>query len=505
MVDVCIVGGGLAGLMLAKNLSSTLNVVIISDSFTKGNSWLAQGGIAAPLGESDAPSFHLQDTLLVGSKHVDGLAAKEIIEDGERLVRSLVNEGFPVDLTSDGALALGKEAAHSHHRVLHAGGDRTGKFWMKKATTATQSVKRMIASAHSLVMEDGTCKGVRIVTEQHQVETLYATTVVLATGGIGELFGVTSNSSAAKGTGLSLAYHAGARLTDLEFIQFHPTIAVDKQGTKRLVTEALRGAGAIFTDQEGTPLAINPLGPRDVTARLIDYHWRNQLPVFLDRTHVEKFSERFPTAKQVFKDQQRIAVRPGVHFHMGGIQTDLGGRTSIPGLYALGEVACTGLHGGNRLASNSLLECIVMGYRVAEDIQSTSAPMTGIRESKLPEPPTEIRNKDLSQESLVHYCGILRDESSETYANSLPLQQWDLASVPVHTIDLLHRYTTSSLLAQSVSLRKESRGAHFRIDFPSTQDEWNHKIIVHEGNQKWIETRNSSQLKERVYYESIHH
>jgi len=507
MVDVCIIGSGLAGLTVAAHLPSNLSCLIVSDAATSGNSWLAQGGIAAALDSSDTTERHLADTLDAGDHHVDGEVARYLVEYGKEFVREALHQGFPADRMPDGSLNLGTEAAHSSKRILHAGGDQTGYHWMTHITELTNKLQRMEnVRVHSLVVDNGRCQGVRIYSASHEIQTIFARVVILATGGIGDLFSVTSNSRAASGTGLSLAYHAGAALSDLEFIQFHPTVAVEDNKTIGLVTEAVRGAGATFCDVFGQSLPINPLAPRDATARAVEEYWQRGFAVYLNVAHIDNLDERFPTIKETLQkmnNQQlaslgRIPVRPGAHFHMGGVSADITGRTSLPGLYAVGEVACTGVHGANRLASNSLLECLVLGNlaakAIAEECKSPTPNLDLIREIL----PTPFQVKEVSRRKLTEVLGVIRDEHIEAFSQSLPVTRWDLEAVAASEIESLHRYTTVSLLTKAASLRTESRGAHFRKDHPEATDAWLGKVIVHSDGTEQLHERKLHATKERV-------
>lgn len=505
MIDVCIVGAGLAGLSVAYRLPPSLTTVVIMESATKGNSWLAQGGIAGVLDPKDSVASHLEDTLFAGASHVDFHAAQSILSEGSSSLKHLLEIGFPVDRTSSGVPMYGREAAHSHNRILHAGGDQTGRLWMKHITKHTSHLtKIMNSSLHSLVIENGRCLGVRITTASGEIQEIYAKHVVLATGGVGGLFEISSNCESAIGTGLSAAFHAGANLVDLEFIQFHPTVAVEGDSVLGLITEAVRGAGAYFTTAEGTPLPIDPLAPRDQVARQVESYWQVGDSVYLDVSGIKDLKVSFPTIfntlntfqSQEVRQTKRIPVRPGAHFHMGGIETDLGGRTSIPGLYAVGEVACTGLHGANRLASNSLLECIVMGKRVAESVACGTDTSLGFASDSLACPPKQLQVP--TQQEMTRYVGVARSRKLEQFSSTLPLSRWNLQHVAVDEISAIHRYTAASLIAQSASRRTESRGAHSRSDYPNPSDEWLGSVLTRRENELSLVKRQLDTPKVRI-------
>lgn len=505
MIDVCIVGAGLAGLSVAYRLPPSLTAVVVMEGATKGNSWLAQGGIAAVLDPKDSVASHLEDTLFAGASHVDFHAAKSILSEGSSILKNLLEIGFPADRTSTDVPLYGREAAHSHNRILHAGGDQTGRLWMEHITKQTSHLpKIMISSLHSLVIENGRCQGVRITTASGEIQEIYAKHVVLATGGVGGLFEISSNCESAVGAGLSAAFHAGASLVDLEFIQFHPTVAVEGDIVLGLITEAVRGAGALFTTRDGTPLPIDPLAPRDQVARQVESYWQVGDPVYLDVAGIKDLRHSFPTIFKTLNAFQspevrltkRIPVRPGAHFLMGGIKTDLEGRTSIPGLYAVGEVACTGLHGANRLASNSLLECIVMGKRVAESVAYGIDSSQGFASDSLASPPKQLQIP--TKQQMTRFVGVARTRELEQFSSSFPVTRWDLQYVAADEISTIHRYTAASLLAESAARRTESRGAHSRLDYPNPSEEWLGTVLTRRENKLFIVKRQLDTPKVRI-------
>lgn len=500
---MCVVGTGLAGLAVAANLPSHIKVLLISESKQTGNSWLAQGGIAAALSTNDSPAQHFEDTMNAAAGHADAENVWQLVHKGKQVVEQLVDSSFPWDKLNNGSIALGREAAHTHHRIVHAGGDRTGALVMQEMLTKTRHVPQLNeVKIHSLIVENERCVGVRTYDSQGQLQEIYAQAIVLATGGSGALFEATSNSPSAVGTGLSLAFHAGAVLEDLEFIQFHPTILMDEGKPLGLLTEAVRGAGAVFADEFGAPLPINPLGARDQTSRAVEYSWQMGKPVYLDMRSIEDLEMRFPTVAascQSVKTRHALGtyfvpVRPGAHFHMGGIQADLYGRTSLTGLYAVGEVASTGVHGANRLASNSLLECLVAGINCAETIQ--------IEDSPIKKDPTSYTSStdfiweiDLYESVLSRDAGVIRSEKLDTLVKEFPVKQMDLSKVSVQTIDTLHRYTASALILQSAATRKESRGAHFRSDYPNSSKEWDSRVLQWKNGDLYIANRETTLMK----------
>jgi L-aspartate oxidase len=381
--DFVIVGSGIAGLRAALALDAAGEVVILTKAgVAEGNTGYAQGGIAAAVGPDDSAALHLADTLAAGDGLCHEAAARVLVEDGVTLVAELGEWGAGFDRGPDGVLALAREGAHSVRRVLHAR-DATGReiaraLWERVAAAPNVRVVEY-ATVFDAAIERGRTVGVRFLDRRGQVRTVRGGAVLLATGGAGQVFRETTNPAVAAGDGLALAWRAGARVVDLEFVQFHPT-ALQVEGAPRfLLSEALRGEGArLVNDQdEAFMTRYDPAGdlaPRDRVARALFLEARRTgRPVYLSLRHLPSsvVKERFPTIAQACREagldlaRDRIPVGPAVHYVMGGVESDLEGRSSVPGLFVAGEVACTGVHGANRLASNSLLEGLVFGRRAA--------------------------------------------------------------------------------------------------------------------------------------------
>lgn len=378
---ILIVGGGIAGLATA--LAAAPTPVLLLTRAREGSdvaSTLAQGGIAAPVGDGDTAQAHAHDTCVAGSQHNDPAAVERLTGDAVAAVEWLQHQGVAFDRDPGGALQLGREGGHDRARIVHAGGDATGAKVMQALVTAARRAPHIHRCAGldvtGLLLRDGHACGVHALDAFGHAERIHGCAVVLATGGIGGLFARTSNPADADGNGLALALAAGAALRDLEFVQFHPTaLAVPGLHSLPLVTEALRGAGARLLDAEGRPLmdGVHPLAdlaPRDVVARQVWQACRDG-GAWLDARGIgTTFPARFPTVfaacmqHDIDPRLQPIPVTPAAHFHMGGIAVDTDGRSSLPGLYAVGEAACNGVHGANRLASNSLLEGVVFGRRL---------------------------------------------------------------------------------------------------------------------------------------------
>ncbi len=479
-IDACplIIGGGLAGLMTALQLAPA-PVVLLSKARLGGetSSVLAQGGIAAAVGPHDDPALQIADTLAAGDGICDTAAVERIVRSGPTAIENLARLGVRFDRDENGALLLGLEAAHSRNRIVHAGGDASGREIVRALVEAARNTPSITLiegmAARRLVVEDGAIKGV-LVAGPHGPALLPTNRVVIATGGVGGLFLHGTNPAGSFGQGLALAARAGAQLADLEFVQFHPT-ALDSAGFPlKLISEAVRGEGAILVDESSrrfmSKVSGAELAPRDVVARAI---WRQMTDghhVYLDARDLKgvDFHRRFPAITELCANagidpaREPIPIRPAAHYHMGGIKVDLDGHSSVEGLWACGEAACTGLHGANRLASNSLLEAAVCGKFVAEDLKGTSAgrssasfsgPMPPLRDDPNPVRPI-----------LTRAAGVMRERASlqEAAAALHPLATENAPASDPALIGLM--------IVAAALRREESRGAHARSDFPGHDD-----------------------------------
>ncbi len=496
--DVVIVGGGLAGLFCALKLAPRPVTLISAAALGEGAStaW-AQGGIAAAVAEGDSAEAHAADTIAVGAGLVDEAVALGLAREAGDRIRDLLHYGVPFDRDLEGKLAVGREAAHSARRIVHVRGDMAGKAIIAALIEAVRNTPsiRVIEGylAEALLTEDGAVTGLQLreVADATAKPIIVASrAVVLATGGIGHLYAVTTNPAEARGLGLAIAARAGAVIADPEFVQFHPTAIMVGRDPAPLATEALRGEGATLINDQGERfmLGLHPLAelaPRDVVARGVFAEIAAGHGAFLDATTAlgPHFAEKFPTvhasciAAGIDAAKQPIPVAPAAHYHMGGIAVDAHGRTSLKGLWAGGEVSCTGAHGANRLASNSLLEAVVYAARIAEDIagQTIAAP------SRMPTALVIPRNcamPPLTEANLrammTSHVGVIRD------GDRLAEAVRSFADIERDTgnIALRNMATTALLVAASAWTRRESRGAQYRIDHPAEKPALAHRTMT---------------------------
>ncbi|MBZ9799144.1 L-aspartate oxidase [Mesorhizobium sp. ES1-4] len=469
-----IIGAGIAGLMTALHLAPQ-PVVLLSRTplGTDASSTLAQGGLAASVGEDDSPELHLTDTLAAGDGLCDEAMAKRVVEAVPGAIDHLIRLGAPFDRALDGKLRLGLEAAHSRRRIVHATGDATGRELFRTLVAAVRRTRSITilegVTALRLVVSEGGIVGLLAVRHTGAF-ALPTRRVVLASGGIGGLFNDTTNPLGSFGHGLALAACAGAELADLEFVQFHPTALDSPRRPMPLVSEAVRGEGAVLVDERGRRfLADTPgaeLASRDVVARAISYQLTAGHRVYLDARQClgAKFAKRFPAIDAACKQAgidpavEPIPVRPAAHYHMGGVAVDAEGRSSVSGLWACGEVACTGLHGANRLASNSLAEAVATAAWVAASVGGTCA---GWQWPRLPAI-VPVRPDPSSIRSVVsNALGIVRDGKGlrQAVAALLPIAVGESTAADPALVALL--------IAIAALRREESRGSHFRSDFPT--------------------------------------
>ncbi|MBI2860408.1 MAG: L-aspartate oxidase [Chloroflexi bacterium] len=506
--DYIIVGSGIAGLytaLLARQHGSVL--IVTKGSIDDCNTKYAQGGIAAAIGKTDSPGLHFQDTVAAGDGLCDEEAVRILVDEAPDRISELVNLGVTFD-TIEGEIALAMEAAHSVPRIVHAGGDATGEHLEVTLSNQVSSARIKVLEdclAIAIVVEGGAVSGIMTLDSRTgKTEELGCRFLILATGGAGQLFRFNTNSRVATGDGIALAFEAGAEIVDMEFFQFHPTALRLPGATPFLISEAVRGEGGVLLNREGRRFmsgyaSQGELAPRDVVARAITYEMSKTGSdnVFLDITHLPArvITSRFP---QIYRfclrhgldiTREPIPVAPAAHYMTGGVKVNTWGETSIAGLFAAGETACTGVHGANRLASNSLMEVVVFGKRIVEKAgqgggQSPVARSGADVRQRLPRRPLrkDAPPPGLSALQHLHWekTGIIRDRARlaeaagtlATWQETLPLPA-DRAS---H--ELRNLVVTGRLLAEAALLREESRGAHFRSDFPRKSAEWQRHIIL---------------------------
>ena len=506
--DYIIVGSGIAGLytsLLAKEQGSVL--VITKGSIDDCNTKYAQGGIAAAIGRGDSPELHFKDTIAAGDGLCDEKAVRILVNEAPGRIAELVNFGVPFD-TLDGEIALAMEAAHSIPRILHAGGDATGEHIEVTLSKLVRSSKIKVLEdclAAEILVEKGVARGIKAIDcHTGSIDEFECRSLILATGGAGQLFKFNTNSDIATGDGIALAYKAGAEIVDMEFFQFHPTALSLPGVTPFLISEAVRGEGGILRNIDGyrfmpdyTPQG--DLAPRDIVTRSILYEMKKTSSdrVFIDVTHLPPYvtTTRFPNIYQFCLahgldiTEELVPVAPAAHYMMGGIKTNSWGETNIAGLFATGETACTGVHGANRLASNSMLEVVVFSKRIVgktgKGIKQRASSVTKgteahhlLSQRQVPETAPAPSLAALQQ---LHWnkVGVIRDRESLTQAADI-LAAWQEA-LPRPTdrpsYELNNLVLTGRLVTEAALFREESRGAHFRSDFPQNSPQWQRHIV----------------------------
>lgn len=519
-----VIGSGIAGLYSALKLEQQLNLpdgilLITKSELGESNSYYAQGGMVAVLksNKNDSVSSHVADTIKAGAGLSELNTIKFISENSDKVVKDLLTFGVEFDRDENGNFTLTKEAAHSVNRILHSGGDATGREMEIALCHTLQNHKNIKVYENSLavdlLVENNTSDGVVIFHEKNsEYETVYCKTLILATGGLGQLYKYTTNPVGATGDGFALAYNVGAELQDMEFVQFHPTALAfdDKKNHNRfLISEAVRGEGAKLCNKDRVQFMYKyderkELAPRDIVARSIFQEMKatNTTNVYLDTSDIprDKLIKRFPTIANKCLDngiditKDLIPVAPAAHYFMGGVKTNLKGETSIKGLYAIGEVSSTGLHGGNRLASNSLLECVVCAYEVAEFLRNSDLSFDIPKNEKFDkiiskyeipnvENKIDVQNlKSKLKDLMWNNVGIYRNEKSLNDAinglneleKEFPKQDKYLSKEEYEFKNML---ISARLIVKSAIRRKESRGAHYRTDYLETNEVCEHSIL----------------------------
>jgi len=505
--DYVIVGSGVAGIFTAIRLAEKGRVTVLSkQDLIAGNTWFAQGGIAAAFSPEDSPTLHFEDTWKAGNYFGDRAAISVLVEEAPARINDLVDLGVRFDRTN-GAIALGREGAHSMKRILHIGGDATGRELIESLIQTAKDIGiRFIedAFAEQIAVEDGRCRGLFYSTKDG-LHYIAARAVILATGGCGQLYQFTTNAPAVTGDGLIMAYKAGAVLRDLEFFQFHPTVFLPPEGQPFLISEAVRGEGAYLVNAKGERFMLNKheraeLGPRDVVSRaIVEEQRRTKDFVYLDLRHLGAafIPERFPTIYSRCLEwklditNDLIPVTPAAHYLIGGVEVDRDGHTAVKNLYAVGEVASTGVHGANRLASNSLLEGLVFGHRVAVSAAKNDDPVTAELPQELPAYFSNLSDRKAEQECAAlrsdltwmmwHKVGLIRIEESmlemkQQLEKWLPLTRYRYSRPELN--ETANMLLAAMMMTEAALLRRESRGCHYRSDYPETDDTLGRKQII---------------------------
>ena len=503
--DVIVIGSGVAGLTTALNLRSYgMSVLLVTKArIDEGSTKWAQGGIAAALGPGDTPDQHKKDTLAAGAGLCDIKAVDVLVSEGPEAVRKLIAQGAVFDKSETGEIALTREGGHLRNRILHAGGDATGAEVSRALLAAVRDDDGIEIIEHALAIDalkssSGRVCGVTLhvigAGSRDGVGRALARAVVVATGGLGQVYSQTTNPAVSTGDGVALALRAGAKVADVEFVQFHPTVLwqdLANRGQQPLISEAVRGEGAILLNNKNEQFMIGKhpqadLAPRDVVAIEIFNQMQisGQPHVWLDATKITDFANRFPTIyascikNGIDPTKEKIPVAPASHYASGGVLVDLNGKSSVDGLYICGESACTGAHGANRLASNSLLEGLVFGARIAAALSSNlPAQEQPVEDGKsiLLDPKILLP----LQIAMSEGAGVLRSEASltKTLQTLAELSKLTSKDPRIEAWEATNLHLLATVIVKSALLRTESRGSHWRSDYPQTQSNWVSRII----------------------------
>lgn len=503
-----VVGGGIAGLMAAWNISQTGQDVtlVVKGKLNDSNSNKAQGGIAAAVGSDDSAELHVADTLVAGAGLCDEEIVKIVVEEGQKEIKRLMKLGVEFDKVGN-VLSLGREGCHSRSRILHANGDSTGAEIVRAMIELLQQTPNVTILEEyfsiDLLVEENVCYGMLVLDANNNQEVIWAKAIVLSTGGVGQLYNNTTNPAGATADGVAMAYRAGAVVMDMEFVQFHPTAMAIEGLPNFLISEAVRGEGAILRNTDGERFmtkyhSMAELAPRDIVARAIvnEMNKTKQNHVLLDLSTIgsEKILKRFPminkTCLQYGVDitKEAIPVAPAAHYMMGGVRTNQWGQTNIKRLYCIGEAACTGLHGANRLASNSLLEGLVFGKKIIHKLLSSKT--KDMTEFNFGSHGLSIKNKLNLQDNLFELkgvmsnrVGIIRDIETLNKAQKFFVNQNEIlkdfcCATPLE-METINMIIVGELICRAAIMRAESRGGHFRQDCPKQSAFWEHHILQH--------------------------
>ncbi len=509
--DIIIIGSGIAGVFTALELPDKYNIVILTkETIDISNSVLAQGGIAVSLDKEDSPELHFKDTLYAGAGLCDENSVWVLVNEAAQNIESLCKFGVNFDKKKNrDELSLTREGAHSKNRIIHAG-DTTGKEVCDKLISVVETRNNVKIKertfAIDILTDKDICKGVLTYDEDSSEYILYVSNVVInAAGGFGQLYSNTTNPEVATGDGVGLAYRAGAELMDMEFVQFHPTVLFHPENKSFLISEAVRGEGAILRNIKGERFMpkyheLNELAPRDIVSRAIFSEMKKTQSdhVFLDITFKGKdyLEQRFPNIYKtclsygIDMSKDYIPVAPAEHYCMGGVKADVYGRTNISGFFACGEVACSGIHGANRLASNSLLEGLVFGHKIGDEVNKVLADSEAFDKKfhikyDNKRVKKQIDKKELKlnlQNIMTGYVGIIRDQGGMLKAKEKVYEYYnlinDMENSSIEDFEIQNMVLLAKLVIEAAIEREESRGAHFRADFTSTDDKsWKRNII----------------------------
>ncbi len=504
--DVVVVGSGVAGLTVALRARQSGTVLLVTKAdLGDGSTRWAQGGIAAAVGPGDSPAQHEQDTLVAGAGLCDPAAVRLLVTEGPAALRRLIAEGAAFDLDAEGGLSLTREGGHHRNRIVHAGGDATGAEISRALVAAVRADPGVEIIEHALVLDlltstEGAVSGVTLHVmgegQRGGVGSVAARAVVLATGGMGQVFEQTTNPRVSTGDGVALALRAGAEVADVEFVQFHPTVlylGTGVRGQQPLISEAVRGEGAVLLDDDGKRFMLGQheladLAPRDVVAKAVMRSMRasGAAHVWLDGRHLgaELWARRFPTIVESCRSfgidpvTDLIPVSPACHYASGGVRTDLAGRTSVVGLYACGEVACTGVHGANRLASNSLLEGLVFAEQIGDDLAAGLPPLREPSTSSAPAGLLPASVRAAVAAAMTEGAGVLRSAVSlaATAERLADLGKQTSVDSCTETWEATNLHTVACFLVAAAARREETRGSHWREDFPDPQAPWRGRL-----------------------------